>query len=273
MICAKRSQRLDCGFRIADCGFTTDLRRDVSYGLPPPACPGQSRKTNPIPGRGEARGAWDAEQTCETNPICWSQLCKTNPISARSRRRPFQSDAHRAKQSQSPPNQQEGQVLCGKGVMVNRTFHRLRQNKANFSMADWRQTGGGTTNCAKRTQSPAVPGGRGPGGRGAWARLCKTNPISTQPGPQGRAIVRNEPNWGGCQAGTPNPRRAEPCKTNPIRGDVAWAGAWGARDVVAVQTNPISGAGPGGPSSPLDPPTSPLPSRLCQTNPIGTGAM
>jgi len=38
----------------------------------------------------------------------------------------------RAKQSQFRPGLQEGQRLCRKGVMVNRTFDRARKNKANF---------------------------------------------------------------------------------------------------------------------------------------------
>jgi hypothetical protein len=35
------------------------------------------------------------------------------------------------KQSQFPPDQKRGQRLGGRGVMVNRTFDRPRQNKAN----------------------------------------------------------------------------------------------------------------------------------------------
>jgi hypothetical protein len=42
-----------------------------------------------------------------------------------------------AKQSQFWPEQREGQVPCRKGVMVHRTRNRLRQNKANSSIADW----------------------------------------------------------------------------------------------------------------------------------------
>jgi hypothetical protein len=38
---------------------------------------------------------------------------------------------NRAKQSQFPSDPKEGQVLCGKGVMVNRTFDRPQQNKPN----------------------------------------------------------------------------------------------------------------------------------------------
>jgi hypothetical protein len=40
------------------------------------------------------------------------------------------------KQSQLPPGPKEGQVLGGKGVMVNRTFDEPQQNKANSSIAD-----------------------------------------------------------------------------------------------------------------------------------------
>jgi hypothetical protein len=53
------------------------------------------------------------------------------------------------KQSQLPPWRQEGQRLARKGVMVNRTSDRPRQNKANFGKPGW------------------DPG----------SRLCKTKPI------------------------------------------------------------------------------------------------
>jgi hypothetical protein len=93
------------------------------------------------------------------------------------------------KQSQFPPGQQEGQLLCEKGVMVNCTFDRPRRNKANSGGWD---TPGGTTSravawarCAKQTQfAPEGPAGRGtnkanlgkPGGD-PGSRLCKTKPI------------------------------------------------------------------------------------------------
>jgi len=47
------------------------------------------------------------------------------------------------KQSQFPPRRQDGQRLVQKGVMVNSTFDRLRQNKANS---------GGAADRAKQTQ-------------------------------------------------------------------------------------------------------------------------
>jgi hypothetical protein len=62
---------------------------------------------------------------------------KTNPTSGGPRYPAFQPDANRAKQSQFLPEQQEGQVFCGKGVMVNCTSDRPRQNKANLQT--WKQ--------------------------------------------------------------------------------------------------------------------------------------
>ena len=119
------------------------------------------------------------------------------------------------KQSQFPPGQQEGQVLCGKGVMVNRTFDRPRQNKATFG--GWagrtiakagglddatrhrgkhaKQSQFGTSraracpelaegtpnprrdNCAKQTQFPASAGRDGAPGVWDEGQMRKTNPI------------------------------------------------------------------------------------------------
>jgi hypothetical protein len=112
---AKRTQFLDCGLWIGDCGLGTDLRRDAG----PAAYGGQNAqnkpnsqrtrypiiplfyhstipvrcrlcRTNPISRRGRVgRGLGDEGRTCKTNPISggteWDegQTCKTNPISER----------------------------------------------------------------------------------------------------------------------------------------------------------------------------------------------
>jgi hypothetical protein len=93
-------------------------------------------------------------------------MCETNPISsgrpgmdAGGRETPPGSDC--AKQSQFLREQQEEQVLCGKGVMVNRTCNRLRQNKANSWRARYP-----TIPVFHRSNIPVL------------SLLCETNPIS-----------------------------------------------------------------------------------------------
>ncbi len=109
--------------------------------------------------------------------------------------------ARYAKQTQFRQREGKGQVLCGKGVMVNRTVYRPRRNKANSLSRPpaWGQLyeqsqSGGVANRAKQTQCPkrgteAVSSIadcglgtdlqwdtlRGPPGRGA---IVQTNPIS-----------------------------------------------------------------------------------------------
>ena len=66
---------------------------------------GQWRKTKPIRAEAawdEAPGVWDAGQSCETKPI--------------------------------PAAGKKWQVLCERGVMVNCSVHRPRQNKANLAI-------------------------------------------------------------------------------------------------------------------------------------------
>jgi hypothetical protein len=84
-----------------------------------------------------------------------------------------------AKQTQFPPRRQEGQRLGGKGVMVNSTCDRPRQNKANLGKPGWgsaesimqnKANSGGVANRAKQTQFLAS---RALGN----TQLCKTKPI------------------------------------------------------------------------------------------------
>ncbi len=97
------------------------------------------------------------------------------------------------KQSQFPPDQKEGQVLGGKGVMVNTTFDKPQQNKANSPIADcglperpgnWHPPGGvglGTDlppptragDCAKQTQFGPAWAEPGPG----WAKDTKQSQL------------------------------------------------------------------------------------------------
>ncbi len=67
--------------------------------------------------------------------------------------------AYCAKQTQFPPEEQDGQVLCRKGVMVNRTSDGHRQNKANFGGWD---TVGPSARPEALTMPPVAPGLRGP---------------------------------------------------------------------------------------------------------------
>jgi hypothetical protein len=91
------------------------------------------------------------------------------------------------------------------------------QNEPNFRRP-WagrgRQGRGTGTNCAKRTQFPAGPGGTRP--PGAWDAGAKSAKRSQSPPRK-------------MSGGTPNPRRAEgqSCKTNPISAGGRWDGARG----------------------------------------------
>jgi len=86
-------------------------------------------------------------------------------------------------------------VLCGKGVMVNRTCYRLRQNKANF---------------------PARP--HTGAGQGSHQRSCRsgvlrqTNPIC------GRRAGKTIAKAGGLDAAT---REGQTCETKPISEEVS----------------------------------------------------
>jgi hypothetical protein len=105
-----------------------------------------------------------------------------------------------AKQSQFPPRCQAGQRLARKGVMVNSTSGRLRQNKANFRL--------------RRA-------GRGPRGGGI---ICETKPIlrlriadwvQTWSG-----TCETKPIWPGL--GRARFRADERCETKPIRHPPRW---------------------------------------------------
>ncbi len=157
--------------------------------LPPCALgpAGSSAQTKPIAGY----AGWDPSS---------SRLCKTKPIPAGRGAaggpgfpsRPPGLAANCAKQTQFPAAGKRRQVLCGRGVMVNRTVYGPRQNKANC---------------------PAVPGGTRPVGRGRGvlykqsqsARQCRAG---RGLGDGGRGA--NAPN-------KPNSRRAQqrPCRFPP----------------------------------------------------------
>jgi hypothetical protein len=116
---------------------------------------------------------------------------------------PGWSGADYAKQTQFASERNEGQVLCGKGVMVNCTCKRLRKNKANF-----RRMGGawGTGAWMSYKQSQFSAGGQS----------RKTNPICARRG-------RREGSGIGCriyrrhQGGAAMPKMIA---SGPIRGTI-----------------------------------------------------
>jgi hypothetical protein len=139
-------------------------------------------------------------QSCETNPISNALVaaaphCSTIPSFQHSSLRPkAQVDSRQTKPI--PLERREGQVLCGKEVMVNWTCNRLRQNKANLSIADC-----GLDTDLRRDAPCGLPP------RTRAGRSCKTNPICLRTGRQGRG-------W------------SQSCKTNPILPPNRQRGLW-----------------------------------------------
>jgi hypothetical protein len=142
----------------------------------PRRCPGGA-------GRHGARGTGHEGQMCQTNPI-WPGRPARGPGGRES---PTGHDG--AKQSQFWPRQNEGQVVCGKGVMAHRTCNRLRQNKANFppTAPEGRGMGEPPAEPALRRMAPNkpnLPAGPGGGGHASIVRhrldapLRETKPIS-----------------------------------------------------------------------------------------------
>ncbi len=138
--CAKRTQSLDCGLRIGDCGLGTNL---------------------PLHAR--------AGRLCETKPILPHRptaamgglvVHKQTQFAAGGHGRPSPrpealtlppTGDKRAKQSQFRQSDLKGQVLCGKRVMTNGTHPGRRQNKANF------RPSGGRAGSGIRRRAPATP--------------------------------------------------------------------------------------------------------------------
>ena len=121
-----------------------------------------------------------------------------------------------AKQSQFPPRRQERQRLGEKGVMVNSTFDRPRQNKANSG--EWDASGGaisGAVAWARRAkQTQFVDCGLRIGKRTAqrpilsvvWTAKCaKQSQLALAYRPDPRAGCTNKPN-----------SRSQLCETNSI---------------------------------------------------------
>jgi hypothetical protein len=116
------------------------------------------------------------------------------------------TQSNRAKQTQFRRREKQRQVLGGKGVMVNNTSDRHRQNKANFPpqgrSGDRRSQGG----AGRAKQSQFFDWGL----RIAdWGRTCRLRPA--------RAGCTNKPNF----VGRPRPWKAKCAKQSQT-----WAG-WG----------------------------------------------
>jgi hypothetical protein len=140
--------------------------------------------------------------------------------------------ARRGAPRRCPAEQQKGQVLCGKGFMVNSTSDRPRQNKANLGKPGWDPgsrlcrtkpiSGAGSrgagANRAKQTQF-------GPAGRlGPWrGKLCETNPIPAampirRSAFPGGPIVRNKANsQRGCEDAAVGHSRVDYAEQSQLR--------------------------------------------------------
>jgi hypothetical protein len=105
-----------------------------------------------------------------------------------------------AKQSQFPPEQREGQVPCRKGIMVNHTCNRLRQNKANLARVS-------SSKCQVLSVKSGKPGGESsassyfrlytsPFRRNAASQglSCETKPIWLVGESPGEGNAQNKPN-------------------------------------------------------------------------------
>ncbi len=119
-------------------------------------------KPNLLPGGAGwdvARGARDGRRTCQTKPNLGGLGHLGDGASGRPivQNKPNSSIADCAKQTQFRQREKRRQVLCGKEVMVNRTFDRPWQNKANWPLG----------RCRAGTPNP----------RGVEGQSCETNPI------------------------------------------------------------------------------------------------
>jgi hypothetical protein len=135
------------------------------------------------------------------------------------------TQSNRAKQTQFRRREKQRQVLGGKGVMVNNTSDRHRQNKANFPpqgrSGDRRSQGGpGARNKANSSIGDCESRiGDGPVASGLRGPVVQTNPISSVGHGPGRRNVRNKAKLGQDGAsGRQRIRGGRLCKTKPIRG-------------------------------------------------------
>jgi hypothetical protein len=188
-------------------------------------------QTNPIrPGLGRAR--FQVDERCETKPIARSGAPRCCPAGPGGTGPPGRgTQGNRAKQTQFRRRAKQRQVLGRKGVMVNSTSDRPRQNKANSR--GWDAPGGTTSGAvaqayrAKQTQFAADGQGRPlprpealtmpPTGdkRAKQSQFPATAGWGEARGAWGDgANAQNEPNSGG--AGRPSLAPAKPIVRHPL---------------------------------------------------------
>jgi hypothetical protein len=151
---------------------------------------------------------------------------------------PAPAGTNRAKQSQFAPKRQTGQVLLGKGFMVNYSCTSPRQNKAN----SWRcrvERGPGDEGPWGVVQTKPIP--KGDAGRHAisWAHCAKQSQFATdgRTRPSPRACPERSQWARGLDDATP---KEQTCKTNPISSsDGSRQGGWpGSRRDESCETKP-----------------------------------
>jgi hypothetical protein len=205
------------GLRIADCGFRADLRRDAPSRLP---CPIRGRQIVQNWGMARQRGDNYAKRTQSADPGPGGYGPGDPTGGAFSR-------ANCAKQTQFAFERNEGQVLWGKGVMVNCTYKGPWKNKANFRrMGRTWGTRGRAPNkancrqCGRESHQRSCRSGE----------LCQTNPICLRRA--GRPSSRLPAHCGSGQASGDATRqednRKQPICIGRVKCQaVAGASAWG----------------------------------------------
>jgi hypothetical protein len=116
-----------------------------------------------------------------------------------------------AKQTQFPPDQNEGQVLGGKGFMVNRTVYRHRQNKANSRR---HRVGRSPRARCQSCDNASLPGVVPATNPIRW-RIMRNKPNSSIADCRLPRFARNDMLRIGDRPAASGPRRRL-CKTNPI---------------------------------------------------------
>ncbi len=133
-------------------------------GQAPPYRSAQLRQTNPICARGADRTRYKQSQFGTSRARACPELAEGTPNLRR---------VDYAKESQFRPRRQDGQRLCEKGVMVNSTFNRPRQNKANSRGVAQRAKQTQFGNCGFRP--PVAAGGDNIAG---WTQTCNGTPFA-----------------------------------------------------------------------------------------------
>jgi hypothetical protein len=208
--CAKRTQFLDCGLRIADCGLGTDLRQDTCtaayrLGPAPASCTNKPNWLEPIV-RNEPNLVGSNVQN-EANCRAVGReprrlLCKTKPIC---RGHPgmgtggWGREGPRGRLCKTKPN------LGRLGHLGDRASERGQWCKMNPISAQASRRGRPTVRNEPNSRRRRV--GRDQGGERPGLS-CETNPISGLPAGWGRPSAPNKANWAGpIMQNEPNSRR------------------------------------------------------------------